>query len=193
MLPLLELQQYLDDFLIASKAKAGQIFVLGCSTSEIIGQTIGHAGQETLGENLVSMLSNYLQSKGLFLAVQCCEHLNRALVVEETVLERYALDEVCVVPTKQAGGAAARAAYHLFKAPKVVENIQGHLGIDIGDTEIGMHIKAVQVPYRHTLKYFNHARLTGLYARPKLIGGARASYEKTLVEREKNQQTEESL
>lgn len=177
-----ELQAYLEDFLVAANAKAGQIFVLGCSTSEMIGQQIGKASSQEVGERLIKVLHLFLKTKGLFLAVQCCEHLNRALVVEEDVLNRYALEEVSVIPHAHAGGSAATAAYHLFTRPKVVESLKAHLGIDVGDTEIGMHIKAVQVPYRHAVKSLMQARLTGLYARPKLIGGARAKY--TLTQEE---------
>ena len=116
------------------------------------------------------------QSHGLFLAVQCCEHLNRALVVEEDALERFGLTEVTVHPVPEAGGSAASRAYELFDRPVVVESVTGDLGLDIGQTLIGMHLKRVAVPVRLSVRHIGDAVLTAARTRPPLIGGERAKY-----------------
>ena len=116
------------------------------------------------------------RSHGLFLAVQCCEHLNRALVVEEDALERFGLTEVTVHPVPEAGGSAASRAYELFDRPVVVESVTGDLGLDIGQTLIGMHLKRVAVPVRLSVRHIGDAVLTAARTRPPLIGGERAKY-----------------
>ena len=116
------------------------------------------------------------QKHHLFLAQQCCEHLNRALVVEEEALDKYNLTQVTVHPVPHAGGSMASAAYETFKHPVVVEQIQAHLGLDIGQTLIGMHLKRVAVPVRLSVKKIGNAILTAARTRPPLIGGERAKY-----------------
>ncbi len=170
----------LNELLEAASLKAGDILVLGCSTSEVSGGVIGKASNEEAGRTIVSALLSVLEPKGIFLAVQGCEHINRALVIEKESQEKYGFEEVSVVPALHAGGAASLAAYNLFKSPVMIEHVRAHAGIDIGDTEIGMHVKFVQVPVRLKTKYIGSARLTALKSRPKLIGGERAVYEKGL-------------
>ena len=118
-----------------------------------------------------------MKEKGIFLAAQCCEHLNRALVVERECAEKYGLEIVCVVPKAKAGGSFATTAYENFNAPVVVETIKAHAGVDIGSTIIGMHLRHVAVPVRLSMKQLGEANVTFARTRPKYIGGPRAVYE----------------
>ncbi len=156
--------------------KPGQLLVVGCSTSEILGNRIGSSGNIEVAEAVLDGLFRGLSGSGLNLAVQCCEHLNRALVVERPVAETYGLTEVQVMPVPEAGGSAATAAYRRFGDPLVVETVRGHGGIDIGDTFIGMHLVPVVVPVRVDAPHVGQAHLTLARTRPKLIGGKRAVY-----------------
>src|SRR6056297_329445 len=153
------------------------IFVLGGSTSEITGNKIGTASNPELGEKIINSILPIIKEKDLFLAVQCCEHLNRALVVEEECALKYNLDVVNAIPHKKAGGSLAAAAYEIFDKPVLVETISGHAGIDIGDTLIGMHLKHVAVPVRIDLKQIGDAHVRLARTRPKLIGGERGKYQ----------------
>lgn len=165
------------EFLEATGLKSGQLIVLGCSTSEVGGHLIGQASNQAYGEAIISTILPPLKESGIYLAVQCCEHLNRALVIEEEALEKYPFEVVSVVPVLKAGGACATAAYRAFQHPVVVERVAAHGGLDIGDTEIGMHVIPVQVPVRLSVKKVGQASLTCLKRRPKFIGGVRAQYE----------------
>jgi uncharacterized protein (TIGR01440 family) len=160
----------------AAEMKQGQVLVVGCSTSEVAGSRIGTAGSEAVAEAILEPLWTLTQSHGVYLACQCCEHLNRALVVQEEAAERYGWEQVTVVPVPKAGGAfAARAMRHMPGAV-VVEEIQAHAGLDIGSTLIGMHLRRVAVPVRLSFDMIGHARLTAARTRPKLVGGERAVY-----------------
>lgn len=164
------------DLFAAADLKRGQVLVVGCSTSEVAGARIGTAGSAAVAQALLEPLWAITQANGLFLACQCCEHLNRALVVPEEAMERFGWEQVSVVPVPKAGGAfAARAMQHLPRAV-VVEQLQAHAGLDIGSTLIGMHLRRVAVPVRLSLDMIGHARLTAARTRPKLIGGERAIY-----------------
>lgn len=154
----------------------GDIFVVGCSSSEVLGNKIGTGGSEFLAAEMFKVLKKVTDERDLYLAVQCCEHLNRALVVERSVMKTYGLDEVTVRPVAKAGGAMAAAAYENFTAPAVVEKLTAHLGLDIGQTLIGMHLKKVVVPVRLKHKVIGEAVLTAARTRPPLIGGERAVY-----------------
>jgi uncharacterized protein (TIGR01440 family) len=121
-------------------------------------------------------LAQAQQRFGFALAFQCCEHLNRALIMERETMERFALDEVSVVPAPKAGGAMAAYAYRHLQEPCVVEAVRAHAGIDIGDTLIGMHLRPVAVPLRPSIRTIGGAHVNMAYTRPKLIGGARAVY-----------------
>lgn len=163
---------------VAEAAKLGpnQILVIGASTSEIAGQHIGTSGTLDIAQELVEGIREVQQELGFQLAFQCCEHLNRALVVERETLDRYRLDEVAAVPVPKAGGSMAAYAYRTMAEPCLAETIEAHAGIDIGETLIGMHLKRVAVPYRTELRYLGEARVTAARTRPKLIGGERAVY-----------------
>ena len=156
--------------------KNGSIFVTGCSTSEVAGEHIGTAGSEDIAAQIFSSLMGLKLRTGIHLAFQCCEHLNRALVVERETAEEYRLEEVSVIPIPKAGGAMASYAYKHMENPVVVEQIQAHAGIDIGETMIGMHLKHVAVPVRLDQRYIGKARINAAKTRPKLIGGERAFY-----------------
>ena len=172
-----ELTTITHEVLAKAQIKAGDIFVLGCSTSEIAGGVIGKNSSQEIGEWVVETLLALLSEQQIFLAVQGCEHLNRALVVERAAQERYNLEEVAVVPQLHAGGACSVAAFRYFNEPVEVEHLVAKAGIDLGDTSIGMHIKHVQVPIRPSIRELGGAHVTALYSRPKYIGGPRAKYE----------------
>ncbi|MBC5635629.1 TIGR01440 family protein [Ornithinibacillus sp. BX22] len=157
--------------------KKDSILVVGCSTSEVAGETIGTAGSEEIAASIFSTLNKLKRIKGVQLAFQCCEHLNRAIVVEQETADQYQLEEVSVVPVPKAGGSMAAYAYKNMEHPVVVEHIQAHAGIDIGETLIGMHMKHVAVPVRLKQRYIGKARVTMAKTRPKLIGGMRAVYD----------------
>ena len=169
-------KEVLDAFFLKVNLNQGHILVLGCSTSEVIGQRIGQGSSLEVAEMLLPPLLKRVHQLGVFLAVQGCEHINRALVVEEACVEHYGLEVVTVLPALHAGGAMSVQAWRTFSSPKIVERIQGHAGIDIGDTFIGMHLRPVAIPIRIHVKELGAAHITLAYTRPRLIGGPRAEY-----------------
>ncbi|EGP5186268.1 TIGR01440 family protein [Enterococcus faecium] len=171
-----QLTEIVNDILAEAHLKKGDLFVLGCSTSEVVGGHIGKNSSAEVGQWIIRTLKELLDPKEIALAVQGCEHLNRALVVERTVAEAKNFEIVSVVPAPHAGGACSVAAFDQFNDPVEVEHVVGQAGIDIGDTSIGMHIKHVQVPVRPRLKTLGQAHVTALRSRPKYIGGPRANY-----------------
>lgn len=166
----------LEELVSCAQLKPGQIVVVGCSTSEVHGERIGSAGSAELAEAILSGLLTVCKKNQLYLAIQCCEHLNRALVVERAVMEKYGLDEVGVVPVAHAGGSLGARAMHDFAEPVVVEAIKAHAGLDIGCTLIGMHLRPVAVPVRLVQAHIGQALVIAARTRPKLIGGERAVY-----------------
>ena len=144
-----EARQAVTELLEQAKLKKGDVFVVGCSSSEIV---------------------------GIWLAAQCCEHLNRAIIIEREAAEQYGWEEVCVVPRPHAGGSWATTCWKQFHDPIAVEEIKAHAGIDIGGTLIGMHLKRVAVPVRLSLNQIGEANILCARTRPKLIGGERAKY-----------------
>jgi len=160
----------------AADLRPGSLLVLGCSTSEIQGKKIGSAGSVEYAHAVLEPLLHACRAHSIYLAVQGCEHINRALVVEREAQEKYGLVEVTVLPVPHAGGATAACAMSMFKDPVVVESISAHAGIDIGDTLIGMHLRPVAVPVRIAKKRIGEANLVLARTRPKLIGGNRAVY-----------------
>ncbi|QQC00062.1 TIGR01440 family protein [Streptococcus oralis] len=173
--------QIVEDVLEKANLKQGAIFVLGLSSSEVIGGQIGKESSQEIGEIIVKTILDILEEKGIHLAVQGCEHVNRALVVERQVAEQFGLEIVSVLPTLHAGGSGQLAAFKFMQDPVEVEFINAHAGLDIGDTAIGMHVKHVQVPIRPLLREIGHAHVTALASRPKLIGGARAQYPEDFI------------
>lgn len=167
----------LDSFFQQVTIRSQQILVLGCSTSEVVGHRIGQGSSLDVAKVLLPPLLERVHQKGIYLAVQGCEHINRALVVEEACAEHYGLEIVTVVPALHAGGAMTVKAWELFSSPVMVERIQGHAGMDVGDTFIGMHLRPVVIPIRIQVKELGEAHLTLARTRPRLIGGPRAVYE----------------
>lgn len=159
-----------------AKLKKGDLVVVGCSSSEILGEHIGKGSSPETGVEVATTILSVLNEKGIYLAAQCCEHLNRALVIEREAAEKYMLEEVCVRPMPKAGGSFATAVYDNMKDPVVVEHVKAKAGLDIGCTLIGMHLKDVAVPLRLTVKTIGCASVNAAYTRPKLIGGVRAHY-----------------
>ena len=169
-------RQIVLDVLDKAALVEGDIFVLGLSSSEVVGGHIGQDSSLEVGQVIVKTILDVLEEKGIFLAVQGCEHLNRALVVERALADKKDLEIVNVLPTLHAGGSGQLAAFQYMKDPVEVEFIVAQAGLDIGDTAIGMHVKHVQIPIRPILKELGAAHVTALASRPKLIGGARAAY-----------------
>ncbi|EKN62941.1 TIGR01440 family protein [Schinkia azotoformans] len=172
----IQLETVLADLQAVANLTSDHILVIGCSTSEVIGKRIGTSGMDEVAKTIFSVFQNFKQKTGVQLAFQCCEHLNRALVVEKETAQQKRFEPVSVIPVKTAGGAMATYAYRHFQNPQMVEFIKADAGIDIGDTFIGMHIKHVAVPVRGKITEIGQAHVTMVRTRPKLIGGERAVY-----------------
>lgn len=162
-----------------AKLKKGDIMIVGCSTSEVVGSKIGTNSDFDTAEIIFDAIYGVLKEREIFLAVQCCEHLNRAIVTERAALPFS--ERVNAVPQKKAGGSLATVAYQNFEEPILVEEIKADAGMDIGDTFIGMHLKKVAVPVRLSIKEIGSAHLTCARVRPKFVGGSRAVYDQTLL------------
>ena len=167
-----------DILLASAEPKKGGIFVIGCSTSEILGLRIGSASSEDAAKAVMEGVLPKVQSAGLYLAVQGCEHINRALVTSRTCMERYRLQEVWVKPWLHAGGAFATEAYARIPDRVMVEDLcaEAALGMDIGGTLIGMHLHPVVVPVHTNLRKIGEGALILAKTRPKYVGGPRAQY-----------------
>lgn len=160
----------------ASGIKAGQILVVGCSSSEILGAKIGKGSSYDAARAVFDAIYGMLSERGIYLAAQCCEHLNRAIVIEREAAERYGLEEVSAIPQPKAGGSFATITYESMGSPVLVESVKAHAGIDIGGTLIGMHLRAVAVPIRLSITKIGEANILCAKTRPRLIGGERAKY-----------------
>lgn len=161
----------------AASLRAGDILVVGCSSSETVGRTIGKCSSYDAAEAVFEAIYPILRERGIYIAAQCCEHLNRALIIESAAAKKYGYDPVCVVPKPKAGGSFATVTYGALESPVAVEHIRAHAGIDIGGTLIGMHLKHVAVPVRVSVDRIGKANIICARTRPKLIGGERACYE----------------
>lgn len=162
-----------------ARLKEGSTVVIGCSTSEVVGSVIGTDSNYEVAGEIFNALYDYAKSKGIYLAVQCCEHLNRAIVIERKAV--LFSQEVNVIPQPKAGGSLATHAYHGFDEPVVIEEIKADAGLDIGFTLIGMHLKKVAVPLRLQNNKIGEATVLAARSRPKFIGGARAIYDEELL------------
>ena len=165
------------ELLEAAELKPGDLLVVGCSSSEVLGGLIGKASSPEAAQAVLDGIYPLLRERRIYLAAQCCEHLNRALIVERACAEKYGYEPVCVVPRPKAGGSFAAAAWAEFQQPTAVEHIKAHAGLDIGGTLIGMHLKDVAVPVRLSLDHIGQAILLCARTRPRFIGGSRAVYE----------------
>ena len=164
------------ELLAVANLHKGDVFVVGCSSSEIVGGQIGHDSSLEAAQAVYEGIAPVLAERGVWLAAQCCEHLNRALILEREAARAYGWEEVCVVPRPHAGGSWATTCWKRFAHPVAVEEIRAHAGLDIGGTLIGMHLRRVAVPVRLSLDHIGKAILLCARTRPKLIGGERAKY-----------------
>lgn len=169
-------EKAIKELLEASDLKEGELVVVGCSSSEIIGGRIGKSSAPEAADAVLAGILPELVRKRLYLAAQCCEHLNRALVVEREAAEKFGLEIVSAVPQPKAGGSFASAAYTQFKEPVLVEHVKTAAGLDIGCTLIGMHLRDVAVPLRLNTDHIGEALVLAARTRPKYIGGSRAVY-----------------
>ena len=169
-------KQAVTELLDAAKLKPGKIFVVGCSSSEMVGARIGKGSSLEAAQAAFAGIYPVLQERGIELAVQCCEHLNRALIMERAAAEKFGYEIVCVRPRPKAGGSFATAVYEAMDDPVAVEFVKADAGLDIGNTMIGMHLKHVAVPLRLSVKTIGEAAVNAARTRPKLIGGSRAEY-----------------
>ena len=172
-------KQAMEELIEVAGLKKGQIVVVGCSTSEVCGSKIGTDSRPEVAVEMVETIYSVLKEHGLYLAAQCCEHLNRAIIVERAAVPF--AEPVNVVPQPKAGGSFATAAYKIFTDPVALEEIKADAGIDIGGTLIGMHLKKVAVPVRLSIKTIGEAPVLAARTRPKFIGGCRAVYDEKLL------------
>lgn len=172
-----QLSKLLKEFEEQVELLPGQLFVVGCSTSEVKGSKIGTAGSMEIAKVLYEELDAFAKRHRIYLVFQGCEHINRALTLEQEAAEKYGLEPVSVIPVSNAGGSMSAYAYRQMHKPVVVEHVRAHAGIDIGQTFIGMHLKDVVVPVRTSVRKIGEAVVAAAKTRPKLIGGSRAVYE----------------
>lgn len=166
----------MQELLELAAPKPGSLVVVGCSSSEIMGARIGKGSTPEAAEAVVDAIYPLIEERGLYLAAQCCEHLNRALIVEREAAEKFGYEPVCVIPQPKAGGSFATAVWKRMEDPVPVEHVRASAGLDIGCTLIGMHLKEVAVPLRLSVKHIGEASVSAARTRPKLIGGVRAVY-----------------
>lgn len=172
-----EARQAMTELVAAAKLKKGDVLVVGCSSSEMVGGHIGKDSSIEAARALYAGAAPVLAEKGIWLAAQCCEHLNRALIIERDCARQYGYEPVSVHPQPKAGGSFATTAWDNFQDPVAVEHIRAHAGMDIGGTLIGMHLRDVAVPVRLQLDHIGQAILLCARTRPKFIGGSRAVYD----------------
>ena len=165
-----------EELIAQAKPQAGDLLVVGCSSSEIVGERIGHGSSLEAAAAVYAGLSEVAAAHGLALAAQCCEHLNRCVVVERATAKARGYEIVSVLPQPHAGGSWAVTCYGAFADPVVVEEVKAELGMDIGDTLIGMHLRRVAVPVRTSVKRIGEANLVCARTRPRFVGGCRAVY-----------------
>lgn len=170
-------QTVVRELLEQANLKPGALFVIGCSSSEMVGKQIGKGSSMDAAQAAFGGIYPILRERGIHLAVQCCEHLNRVLIMERTVAEKKGYEIVNVIPQPHAGGSFAVTAWNAFSDPVAVETIQADAGIDIGGTMIGMHLRRVAVPVRTSLDKIGEAIVLCARTRPKYIGGPRAVYQ----------------
>jgi len=175
-----EAAKAVTELLEQAHLSAGDILIVGCSSSEIKGARIGKGSDIDAAKAVYDGIMPILKERGIWLAAQCCEHLNRAVIVEKAALLP-GTEIVNVVPQLHAGGSFSVTVYNNAEHPVAVEEIKADAGMDIGDTLIGMHLKKVAVPVRIQQKQIGEAHLTCARTRPKFIGGSRAVYDDVLA------------
>ena len=174
-----EAKSVMQELIAKAKLVKGDIVVIGCSTSEILGSKIGTNSSPDTAKAVFEAMYDIANRHGIYLAVQCCEHLNRAIVIERDAAPN--AERVNVIPQPKAGGSFATQAYAHFAHPIVVEEVKADAGIDIGSTLIGMHLKKVAVPVRLQNNVIGEATIVAARTRPKIIGGVRAVYDQELL------------
>ena len=172
----LQARTVVTELLEQANMRPGSLLVIGCSSSEMVGEKIGKGSSMDAAQAAFAGISPVLAEQGIELAVQCCEHLNRALIMERRVAEKRGYEIVNVVPQPKAGGSFAVTAWNAMEDPVAVEEIKAEAGIDIGGTLIGMHLRRVAVPVRTSLNQIGEAIVLCARTRPKFIGGSRAIY-----------------
>lgn len=177
----LQAEQAAKELIEGAKLVKGNVVVIGCSSSEVGGNKIGTSSSLEVAQAVFDGLYPVFKEKGIYVATQCCEHLNRAIIVEKELAEKLNIDEVNVIPQPKAGGSFSTTAWRQFEHPVAVEKIKADAGMDIGDTLIGMHIKEVAVPLRLSIKKIGQANLVCARRRPKYVGGSRAVYNPELL------------
>lgn len=172
----IQAEQAVGELLDVAKLNAGDLFVIGCSSSEIVGERIGKGSSMDAARAVFEGVYPALKERGIYLAAQCCEHLNRALILETAAAEKFGYDVVNVRPWAHAGGSFATTVWENLEAPAAVEHIRAKAGMDIGATLIGMHLRDVAVPVRLSIDHIGQAVLICARTRPRFIGGERARY-----------------
>lgn len=168
-----------EELVRVADLQAGDVLVVGCSSSETVGEKIGTSSSVDAARAVLDGILPILKERGIFLAAQCCEHLNRAIIIEREVALARGLEIVNVVPQPKAGGSFATCVWQELNHPVAVEEIRANAGLDIGGTLIGMHLKRVAVPVRLAVKTVGEAPVTAARTRPKFIGGSRAQYDES--------------
>lgn len=169
-----------EELLDVANLRSGALFVVGCSSSELVGEHIGKGSSMDAAKAVFDGIYPVLKERGIYLAAQCCEHLNRALILETEAAEKFGYDIVNIRPWAHAGGSFATTVWESLDNPAAVEHIRAAAGMDIGDTLIGMHLKDVAVPVRLSIKRIGEANLVCARTRPRFIGGERARYNELL-------------
>lgn len=170
-------RQAVTELVDAAGLRAGELLVIGCSSSEMVGARIGKGSSMEAAQAALDGIWPVVQERGIYLAAQCCEHLNRALILDEAAAEKFGYEIVNVRPWAHAGGSFATALWERLERPAAVEHIRARAGIDIGGTLIGMHLRRVAIPVRLSVKKIGEANILCARTRPKYIGGARAVYQ----------------
>lgn len=173
-------QNAITELIEISGVKSGELIVIGCSSSEIVGGTIGKESSMEAAKAVFDGIYPILKEKNIYLAAQCCEHLNRALILEQGVAQKLGYEIVNAMPQAKAGGSFATTVWQNMTNPVAVEHIKASAGLDIGNTLIGMHLKAVAVPVRLSINKIGEAPIVCARTRPKFIGGERAQYNEDL-------------
>ena len=171
----------MHELLNTAKLEKGDIIVVGCSTSEVAGKKIGTSPGPEIARELLAGLIPLIKDSGFFLACQCCEHLERVLVVEQETMKSHSLERVNVIPRPKAGGSFATEAYAAFEHPVMVQSVSASAGLDIGGTMNGMHLRPVVVPVRLNIKQIGEAPIAAARTRPRFVGGERAIYDNSLL------------
>lgn len=173
-------RQAVTEILQAAGLRQGDVFVVGCSSSTVAGEAFGSASSMELAQAVFDGIYPLLKEQGIYLAAQCCEHLNRAVIIERAAAKCQNREEVNVVPQPKAGGSFATITYHTLQDPVAVEHIKADAGLDVGGVLIGMHLREVAVPLTLSLCRIGEAPITSARTRPKFIGGERARYNDSL-------------